>query len=661
MVLHRILLGDHLHEPKPHEHVEADITDLVHLDPDAIHDNVADEIHSIAVAVASLADTDAFVLEVAGSAWAKARVPWSVFVSEMAAGLGGPFLPLSAGVGFPLTDDLHLEGDLVLDADQKIHGASGHELAFYRSLDDSNNFGNVDDVARVFGSGLRPVYQQNLGVDKEIALLDDLTSSGLYVEISGDTMTGDLIMDWGTVIQVDVGVMETPTDALQGNSFGIVFGDASAAAQILGSLTRPTYNGADIALVTDIGGGPSGIFVLRDGTTPLTANWDAGPYEIRARTLESDIATGTAPLTIASTTVVTSLNADLLDGEHASAFADASHVHAVYLTETEADLLYSLLGHTHPYAPVSHTHTESEITDFDSGDYLPLAGGNMSGDINFEDDSTGIRFWDDDSDYKRGLSIMDNQLVVGDDLTSGDAWEIWLKSNHVYMGYGSNDSNMYMWDDNSSSFRTVAELVSGGDFRVGTSNHDINIQGNAYRPNYEGNELALLSDTNKSAFPIFACSSTAEQSLSSSDASIEWEETPGRRVDSGYTHDTGTNPDEITLDEVGWYLIIYDIGIIDDSSDGQTRYSSVLEFWDGAAWEHTANDGGYEAENRTYTEGGSGGPQKAVITGHTLWHQNEGANTKIRLRVSRSTTASSPNISTDDECCRIYIEKKSDA
>jgi hypothetical protein len=40
--------------------------------------------------------------------------------------------------------------------------------------------------------------------------------------------------------------------------------------------------------------------------------------------LESKQATGTAPLVVASTTVVPNLNADLLDGKHASEFADAS-------------------------------------------------------------------------------------------------------------------------------------------------------------------------------------------------------------------------------------------------------------------------------------------------------------------------------------------------
>jgi hypothetical protein len=51
-----------------------------------------------------------------------------------------------------------------------------------------------------------------------------------------------------------------------------------------------------------------------DGSRPLTADWDAGNYEIRAQTLESDVSTGTAPMTIASTTLVTNLNADKLDG-----------------------------------------------------------------------------------------------------------------------------------------------------------------------------------------------------------------------------------------------------------------------------------------------------------------------------------------------------------
>lgn len=44
--------------------------------------------------------------------------------------------------------------------------------------------------------------------------------------------------------------------------------------------------------------------------------------------LISTVVTGTSPLTIASTTLVTNLNADMLDGNHASAFSLSGHTHA---------------------------------------------------------------------------------------------------------------------------------------------------------------------------------------------------------------------------------------------------------------------------------------------------------------------------------------------
>jgi hypothetical protein len=44
--------------------------------------------------------------------------------------------------------------------------------------------------------------------------------------------------------------------------------------------------------------------------------------------ISSSLAQGTAPFTVVSTTVCSNLNADLLDGNHASAFAAASHTHS---------------------------------------------------------------------------------------------------------------------------------------------------------------------------------------------------------------------------------------------------------------------------------------------------------------------------------------------
>jgi len=66
-------------------------------------------------------------------------------------------------------------------------------------------------------------------------------------------------------------------------------------------------------------------FLKRDGTVALTANWDAGGYEIRSNTFESDVATGTAPLVVASTTKVANLNADKLDDQEGSYYLAAAN------------------------------------------------------------------------------------------------------------------------------------------------------------------------------------------------------------------------------------------------------------------------------------------------------------------------------------------------
>jgi hypothetical protein len=63
--------------------------------------------------------------------------------------------------------------------------------------------------------------------------------------------------------------------------------------------------------------------VTADGLTALTGNWSAGK-KITAPNFESTIAAGTAPLVVASDTVVTNLNASKLEGNAASAFAVAA-------------------------------------------------------------------------------------------------------------------------------------------------------------------------------------------------------------------------------------------------------------------------------------------------------------------------------------------------
>ena len=81
--------------------------------------------------------------------------------------------------------------------------------------------------------------------------------------------------------------------------------------------------------------------ILADGTVELSATWDAGAFEIRAMTFQSDVATGTAPFTIASTTVVANLNADQVDGKDST---DLMLVDGTQAMTAEIDLgIYPIL------------------------------------------------------------------------------------------------------------------------------------------------------------------------------------------------------------------------------------------------------------------------------------------------------------------------------
>lgn len=97
-----------------------------------------------------------------------------------------------------------------------------------------------------------------------------------------------------------------------------------AASQIVsdinGSLDHGTLSG--------LGDDDHTQYLLADGSRALSADWDAGSQQIRAETFQSDVATGTAPFTVASTTLVTNLSADLLDAQEGSFYRNAGNLNA---------------------------------------------------------------------------------------------------------------------------------------------------------------------------------------------------------------------------------------------------------------------------------------------------------------------------------------------
>ena len=105
------------------------------------------------------------------------------------------------------------------------------------------------------------------------------------------------------------------------------------------------------------------IYLLADGTRALSANWDVGAFTVTALRFVSDQTTGTAPFTVASTTVVSNLNADLLDGSEGSAYLLIANIDDIPVdAETNAPIS-SNWAYDHENAADPHTGYRLESAD----------------------------------------------------------------------------------------------------------------------------------------------------------------------------------------------------------------------------------------------------------------------------------------------------------
>lgn len=104
--------------------------------------------------------------------------------------------------------------------------------------------------------------------------------------------------------------------------------------------------------------------------------------------IKSTVATGTAPFDIASTTAVANLNADLLDGKHASDFSLTSHNHdgtyepADTTILKDADIGVTVQGYNaNTVVDASYVHTDNNYTTTEKNKLKGIADGAGVGDM----------------------------------------------------------------------------------------------------------------------------------------------------------------------------------------------------------------------------------------------------------------------------------------
>lgn len=137
--------------------------------------------------------------------------------------------------------------------------------------------------------------------------------------------SGAVVLDfWGISMLGSGGVYLAFYNGAGSTLYGIMYGQDSIG-MILSSA-----NSLDITL------GPSShVLVIEGQARPnLNNTYDLGGASYRWQTVyagnfSSNVATGTSPFVCASTTLCSNLNADYLDGSHASDFATSGHTHSV--------------------------------------------------------------------------------------------------------------------------------------------------------------------------------------------------------------------------------------------------------------------------------------------------------------------------------------------
>lgn len=148
-------------------------------------------------------------------------------------------------------------------------------------------------------------------------------------------------------------------------------------------------------------------YLLADGTRALSADWDVGANSVRALTFAADVTTGTPPFLVFSTTVVSNLNADLLDGVEASALLLISNIDDVPVDGETSAPISSNWAFDHDAAADPHTGYRLE-----SADHNHQSTGLQAGQLDHGAALTGLSD-DDHTQYALLAGRSGGQDIIG--------------------------------------------------------------------------------------------------------------------------------------------------------------------------------------------------------------------------------------------------------
>ncbi len=184
--------------------------------------------------------------------------------------------------------------------------------------------GSVNATGVVSGSGLKATGLLNVAVLATDALGNLVAGSALsqaagdarYLQLTGGTLTGPL----------NINAAGASTSSNAGLNLSGAYGGGITFADTAYSGIYTRSNGAQLGFYVN-----RAAAVTYSGMTAdfaLTTTGGSFTGGVSATTLTSTVANGTAPLTVTSSTVVTNLNSDLLDGQSGTYYQNAGNLNA---------------------------------------------------------------------------------------------------------------------------------------------------------------------------------------------------------------------------------------------------------------------------------------------------------------------------------------------
>ncbi len=164
----------------------------------------------------------------------------------------------------------------------------------------------------------------------------------VYISNSNNTISNNTISASGTVTTTSSGIIvdnSSNSNTITDNNITDTAGTGYAIYVKNGTanyLADNYYSGTGAASINDTATGTvfggqlngSGDYQIQAAGTIKLLNNTTVSGNLSATTLTSTVATGTAPITVSSTTLVANLNADLLDGQQGSYYQNASNINA---------------------------------------------------------------------------------------------------------------------------------------------------------------------------------------------------------------------------------------------------------------------------------------------------------------------------------------------